>query len=142
MFLQLQSCFTRAVGNRRDAPVVLESAAVEHHRAHTRGLGALADELADLLGGIDRCARARTQVGFHRRRARNRATAEVVDRLHVDVLVRTEHREARPFRGARHLLAYAAVPPDAVLGFGERHNEYLYPYFADFPALRCTRWPR
>ncbi len=50
-----------------------------------------------------------------------RAAGDVVDRLHVDVLVRTEHREARPLGGAHDLLAHAAVPPLAVLGLGEPH---------------------
>ena len=47
---------------------------------------------------------------------RERAARDVVDRLRVDVLVRTEHREARPLGGARDLLADPAVTPVAVLG--------------------------
>ena len=40
---------------------------------------------------------------------------DVVDDLSGDVLVRTEHREARPLGGPDNLLAHAAVTPDAEL---------------------------
>src|SRR5262245_41321360 len=122
-------------GDCRDAAVVLESAAVEHHGVDAGGLRALADQLADLLGGVDRRGRAAAQVLLHRRRARDRAAGEIVDRLHVDVLARTEHGQARSLGGARDLLADPAVTPTAVFGFAETHDRTLC-YFADLPAFR------
>src|SRR5213595_1497247 len=76
--------------------------------------GALADQLPDLLGGVDRTGRALERL-LHRRRRCERGAADVVDDLGVDVLVRAEHREARARRGAADLLAdapVAAVPGD------------------------------
>src|SRR5262249_11238670 len=119
-------------GDCRDAAVILEAAAVEHDGGDAGSLRTLADQLADLLGSVDGRGRTAAHVLLHRRCAHERAAREVVDRLHVDVLARTEDGQARSCRGARDLLADPAVTPAAVFGFAETHDRTLC-YFADLP---------
>src|SRR5438105_4373131 len=119
---QFQSCFACAVGDCRNPAVIPEAAAVEHHGGDSGCLGAVADELADVPGRIDGRGRARAQLALRCRRARDGATCEVVDDLHVDVLVRPEHCQARTFGRPHDLLADTAVAPRAVFRFGQCHN--------------------
>ena len=67
-----------------------------------------------------------------------RAAVDVVDHLGVDVLVGTEHREARSLGRAHDLLAHAPVAALPVLELAEGMLDRLV-YFADLPALRSTR---
>src|SRR5207248_897421 len=60
------------------------------------------------LGRLDRGRRPVERL-LHGGCSRERAAVHIVDHLRVHVLVRTEHREARPFGSAAHLLAYAPV---------------------------------
>src|SRR4051812_3130815 len=137
--LEREPGFTGAVGDARDAAVVLVATAVEDHGLDAGRLGALAHELAHLLGGVDGAAgTAERLLGGGRRRDGD--TLHVVDHLRVDVLVRAEHREARTRRGAAHLLA--DPPVASVLGdLSVLHVSCLRvsSYFADLPALRSTR---
>src|SRR5262249_9617157 len=98
-------------------------------------LCALADQLADLLRGLDVRGRARAQVFLDGRRAHDRGAGKVVDRLHVDVLARTENGKPRPLGATGDLLADPAVTPASVFGFAETHDRTLC-YFADLPAFR------
>ena len=66
------------------------------------------------------------------------APGVVVDDLGDDVLVRAEHRQARPLGGADDPLADAAVAPVAQLVGSQC---LAHGYFAAFPALRCTTSP-
>src|SRR5207302_9481500 len=125
----------------RHTAVVLEAAAIEDHRGDPGRLGALADELADVLRGVDGRGRARAQLGFHRRRADHGAAATVVDGLYVDVLVRPEHRQARTLGRAHDLLPDTAVAPRAVFRLAERHIRLFTsgstPCSTPLRSLRC-----
>src|SRR6478735_6283738 len=94
-----------AVGERGDAPVVLVAGAVEDHALDTGGLGALGDELTDLAGLGGLVALEGADVGLHCARVRQRATDQVVDDLHGDVLGRAGDDQARALRGPGDLLA-------------------------------------
>ena len=96
--------------------------AIEDHRGDPRGLDPLGDELSDLRRRVDSCRRAAALRRLHRGRARNRAARDVVDGLHVDVLVRTEDRQARTRCGSENLFPDPAVTPDAVFLLGEAHS--------------------
>src|SRR5262249_59542736 len=80
--------------------------------------------------------------GLGRGCRRKRPPVGVVDHLGVDVARRAEHGQTRPLRRAPDLLADPAVAPDPRFALAVRHRVGLVPlrrYFADFPALRCTR---
>src|SRR4029077_11227081 len=55
-----------------------------------------------------------------------------------DVLVRTEHREARTLRGSENLFPNPAVTPDAVFLLGEAHRAFLLGGLAGFAQDALT----
>src|SRR5258706_14701851 len=113
---ELQSRVARGLCGGGDPAVVLKAASVEHHPGDAGRLGPLGDERADLRGGIDVSGgSAGAEVGFDRRRRRQRAAGGIVDDLHREVLVRSEDGQARSLAGARDLFADAVVAPHAGL---------------------------
>ncbi|GMA91175.1 hypothetical protein GCM10025869_17040 [Homoserinibacter gongjuensis] len=126
-----------AFGDSRDAPGVLVAAAVEHDRVDARLLGALGDELADLLrlGGLVTVEGA--QVHLERRRGCHGVALGVVDDLHEDVAGRTGDDETRTLGGADDALAQARVTTVALRRLADASHDHL----PAFPALRRTTSP-
>src|SRR6185312_14535421 len=102
---ELQTCVAGGRSDRGDAPVVEEATAVEDDLGDAGGLGPLGDQRADALrrGDTGPVALA-AQVALAGARRGERAPGVVVDQLHAEVLVRPEHGQARPGRGAVDLL--------------------------------------
>src|SRR5579884_3674685 len=118
----LESGRSSAVAEGGDAAVVSESAPVEDDTLDPGGLGPLADERTDPLGGVDRPGRAAAQFRLGRRGRGQRPPGGVVDDLGVDVLVGPEHGQARPLGGAADPLADPAVALDPRLGAPDSHR--------------------
>src|SRR5712691_495569 len=115
IFLKLQSCFARRVGQRLHAAVIQIPAAVEHHGVDALVLGALGNQLPDGLGAGEIASIGGVLLV---RGGRNHGMAPgVVDQLRVDVFYTAEHGEARPLLGAVHAAADARVyaQPDLIL---------------------------
>src|SRR4051812_45013774 len=92
------------------------STTIEHNLVDAGGLGPLGDELTEPSRSGNRAAAAGGALArFVARRRGDRAAALVVDHLQDEVLVRTEHSQARTSRGALDLLADAPVATDAGL---------------------------
>src|SRR5690606_1000256 len=109
------------------------------------GLGALGDELADLLRLRGLVALEYAQIGFHRRGRRERTALEVVDDLSDDVLAGAGHDQARTLGRTVELLAPTDLTAQArsltragVLVVVDRNGHGHLPAF---PALRRTRSP-
>src|SRR6478609_11598213 len=83
--LQREPGFARAVGDAGDAAVVTVAAAVEDHGVDAGVLGALAHELADLLGGVDGATGTAERLLGGRRRCQH-DSLHVIEHLRVDVL--------------------------------------------------------
>src|SRR5512134_1365180 len=94
--LELQSAFARGLGERLDAPVVLEARAVEGDLVDAELQRLLGDALADRRRrGLVAAVRHRpAHVLLDRRRGREDLRAVVRQHLRVDVLVRPVHRQA------------------------------------------------
>ena len=96
-----------------DTTVVGEAATIEHNLFDTGSLGPLGDELTHAAGGSNAAARAVGPLGgLVGGGGRQGATGLVIDDLQHDVLVGTEHCEARAHCGAVDLLADATVTAD------------------------------
>src|SRR5262249_39637924 len=112
--LELEAALARCVGQRLDTAVVTIGTAVEHHGVDPLLAGALGDEFAHSLRGVDVGAglEALAHGLLDRRGGRERRALGVVDDLRVDVLGRAEHRQPRPSVG-RTLdgAAYTRLPP-------------------------------
>src|SRR3954464_10609478 len=109
--LELETRVAGRVGDRSDAAVIEEPAAVEHDLGDTGGLGPVGHEGTDLRGRLDIAGGAALEVLLDGGRGRDGAAVEVVDDLGGDVLVRAEHRQAGPLGGAGDELAHPVVPP-------------------------------
>src|SRR5581483_1007145 len=138
--LDLESGRAGAVAEGGDAAVVAEPAAVEDHALDSGGFGALADELADLLCGLDGTGTTGAQRRLGRRGRGQGAPGGVVDDLGVDVLVGPEHGQARPLGGPADPLADPAVALDPRLGAPDSHCSRSY-FLPALPALRRMRSP-
>src|SRR4051794_16618190 len=137
-----EAALAGAVGEGRDAAVVLVAGAVEDHALDARRLGPLGDELADALGLGGLVTLEAAQVGLHRAGVGQRAADTVVDHLCGDVLRGAGDHQARTLGGAGETLA----PPDlatqtrghaapGVLALLERDGHRHLPAF---PTLRRT----
>src|SRR5215210_2490397 len=105
--LEFQSCFTRGVRHGANAPVIQETAAVEHDALDALLDGTLRDGRADRLGALevsaaDALVERALDCGFDARRRRERPATEVVDDLRVDVREAAEHAQARPLGRSRN----------------------------------------
>jgi hypothetical protein len=106
-----QAALAGGVGEGRDAAVVLVAGPVEHDGLDTRGLGALGDELADLLGlgGL-------VTLGARRSASIVEAYASVLPTRSSTTWTRCAWRagddQARTLGGAGDLLAAAGLTTD------------------------------
>lgn len=106
--LKLESGFTRSIGEGFDFSVIEVTTAVENHSADVRTLGALCEELANLLSPFD-IGSDLLEALVHGGRGNEGRAGGVVDDLGVDVLVRIMNGEARAFGSAADLAADALV---------------------------------
>src|SRR5918992_1946268 len=107
---ELQPAFAGAVGHRLHAAVILVPTPVEYNSGDSPFLRHDGDLLPDF-----RCLfRLLTTTDFEARNSRDRTPRVVVDQLGIDVLVRPEHDQPRPIRGARDLLAHTHVSQSAL----------------------------
>src|ERR1700712_1936173 len=136
---ELQPGATGAIGQSRDAAVVLVAATVEDDRGDPSGLGALGAQLADELGLGALVAVGRTQVRREGRRGGHGLADRVVHHLHGDVPRGPGDDQARPLGSTDDLLAQTEVPPRARLGalLGNVGCHHL----PVFPTLRRTTSP-
>src|SRR5260221_595329 len=109
--LELQTGFARAVGEGRNASVVLVAGAVEHDLVDSLFEALLRDRGAHLLGarllvGLGLALDRQHLVGDRRQRP----LLTVVDDLSVDVAAAAKHSQTGPLRGAFDALAQRAVP--------------------------------
>src|SRR3954471_7566081 len=111
-----QPALAGAVGEGRDAAVVLVAGAVEDHAVDTGGLGTLGDDFADLAGLRRLVTLERAQVCLHARGGRDGPADQVVDDLDGDVLGRPGDDQARALGGAVELLAAAHLTAQPRLG--------------------------
>src|SRR5690606_38069426 len=102
-----QAALTGAVGQGRDATVVLVAGTVEDDRLDTGLLGARSHELADALGLLGLVRGQGPQVRLHGGGGGEGLADLVVHDLHADVARRPGDDEARTLRGAVDLLATA-----------------------------------
>src|SRR3546814_417688 len=100
-----QAALAGAIGKGRDTAVVLVAGAVEDHALDASCLGALGDELADLLRLGSLVAIEATQVGLHGGGRSERLADQVVDDLDADVLGGAGDDQARTLVRAADLLA-------------------------------------
>src|SRR5690348_8842709 len=113
------------------------AAAIENDGGDASRLGALGEQLADrrrgvLVGaGLD----AFVEVLVEARRGDERAAAQIVDHLRVDVLRRTEYGQPRAaLRGAADAVADAALTAgEEIDGFVAHRRTYFF-----LPSLRRT----
>src|ERR1700694_3573343 len=105
--LKLQSGFAGSVRQSLDSAVVEESAPVEDHRAHARGLRLRGDRLA-ALGRLRHAIALRLQVDRGSRR--QRAAGSIVDELDVEVVEAAEDGKTRTLLRAADVQAHAPVP--------------------------------
>src|SRR6476660_2231612 len=100
-----QAALAGAVGQGRDATVVLVARSVEDDAVDAGSLRPLGDELADLPGLVGLVVARTANVGLHRGGRGQRLADEVVDDLHADVLGRPGDHQARTLGGPGDLLA-------------------------------------
>src|SRR3954452_2212130 len=100
-----EAALAGAVGEGRDAAVVLVAGAVEDHTVDPGRARALRDELADLLGLGRLVTVEAAQVGLHGAGRGQGAADAVVDDLGADVLRRARDHQTRPLGGAGEALA-------------------------------------
>src|SRR5262249_42135898 len=132
--LELQSCFTRRVGDRFDAPVIDVSAAVENDFGHALRLGRLGDLLADFLGsGEVPAGLLRALLAFVGAGSGDGLAFHVVDELDIDVLGRTVDVQTRALGRANQLDADAAVDLQAFIVLRNLRNHLL--------LVSCSRSP-
>src|ERR1700682_6213510 len=138
--LKLQSGFAGSVRQSLDSAVVEESAPVEDHRAHARGLRLRGDRLADLRR-LFHSVFLRLQVDC--RRGRHRPAGTIVDELRIEVVEAAENGKARPLLRASDVHAHATVTLRSVrlAVVLLDHAAVLAPLPA-FPALRRIFSPR
>src|SRR5678815_1745422 len=117
--LELQTALAGALGHFLDPAVIDVPVAVEHDLQNVRLLEPLGDGLADQLGPLLLllAGSGRGDLLLAVRCRCQHPVRDVVDRLHVDVRVRPEHRQARPLGRPRHPLADGPLPaPASALG--------------------------
>src|SRR5215510_6403005 len=86
IILELQTCFTRRIGQRFDAPVVEISATVKYHLLDSLFLGPLRDRLANLLRAGHVPARLLSRL-LARGAGRSQSLARaVVNHLHINMV--------------------------------------------------------
>jgi hypothetical protein len=109
--LELQSAFTRSIGQSLDAAVIRVPAAVENDLLQTLGDCPFGYQLPDAgrLLGLIQTIQLPAQLGIHGGRRRQSAPLIVVDHLGVDVLQTAKHIQARPVGRAVN------IPPDALM---------------------------
>src|SRR4029450_5609059 len=135
-----QAALAGAIGKGRDAAVVLVAGAVEDHAVDAGRLGALGNELADLLrlGGLVTVEGPEVLLGGGGER--QRLADEVVHDLHGDVLGRTGDHQARTLGGAGNLLAATHLAtqagPDARSGVLVVRELDRHGHLPAFPTLR------
>src|SRR6188472_3087505 len=105
-----QAALAGAIGKGRDAAVVLVAGTVKDHAVDAGRLGALGDELTDLLGLRGLVALEAPQVRLHGGGVGEGAADQVVDDLAGDVLRGTGDHEAGTHGGAGDLLAAPHLP--------------------------------
>src|SRR5215471_7005809 len=110
------------------------AAAIEHDLLHALGQCTLGDLLADGRGGLEVVALRGLAFLLVRRRGDQRGGLAVVDDLGIDVLARTEHREART-AGCVGLEAIARALA-ALREGGDVLDHYFF-----LPSLRRTYSP-
>src|ERR1700677_4403434 len=135
-FLEVQAGFARGVRQGLDPAVIDVAAAVEHDIFEALFQGAFGHQLADPDGGVLVGALGPLLAAFQRRGVRQRDAAGIVDDLGVDVLRRTEDRQARTTAGQG--LQPRTVAPGATFGGGELRNRHDYFFL---PSLRRTASP-
>src|SRR5699024_1827896 len=106
--LQLQAGFAGALGERLDAALVYETAAVVDHFGDAFFQPLLGDGLANFLGRLDIAAVA-LEILVHAGSAGQGNALRVVDDLGVDVLGRAENIQTGTLGGAADLAADTAV---------------------------------
>ena len=110
--LELKSGFASRIGERLDFTVVEVTAAVKNHSADVQALGALREELADLLRALD--VRGSIFEGLVERGGGHQGPASrVVDDLGVDVLIGIVDSETWTFRGSGNFAPDAVVDASA-----------------------------
>src|SRR6266851_4268483 len=145
--LKLQSGAARGFGQRLDATVVRETAAIEDDGLDARFAGPLGDRLAHRRRAF--VARWRlerlAEVGVGAGRGRQRPARGVIDHLGVDMVQAAEDRQPRPGRTTLEVSAQPAVPTDP-RGAAIRNFVHYFaapaPVFPVLPALRRMRSPR
>src|SRR6266542_1942379 len=113
--LELQSPFAGAVRDGLHAPVILITAAVEHHLGDTFLFGLRGDQAADRKAARHLALAFDLHAFGCVRGARERDAALIVHQLGIDVLRGAEHHEPRPLRRPLDLLADAEVPAIALM---------------------------
>src|SRR5579864_5027790 len=139
--LELQSGLAGGVGQRLDAAMVQVAAAVEDHRLHARGDGALRQRATHGgggrgVGGVP--LQATLQLALDARGGNDGTALSVVDDLRGDVVQAAMDSEPRTHLDAGHPLADASVPlgtRGAAIVLGE-HGYLPFPALPDLPALR------
>src|SRR5205807_8698070 len=133
--LELRTSRPGCVGQSCHPAALSEAAPVEDDLRHAGSLRPLSAEPADLLGGVAVTAGGALPTLLDGAGRGKGATADVVDDLGADVLVRPKHGEARTIGGTGHVLAHTAVTANA------KELLLLRCHFAAFPALRWTTSP-
>src|SRR5689334_9055868 len=140
-----QAALAGAVGQGRDATVVLVARTVEDDAVDAGSLRPLGHELADLPGLVGLVVAGAADVGLHRGGRGQGLADEVVDDLHADVLGRPGDHQARTLGGTGDLLATTDLALEArpdpgrrvlVVGQLDRHD-----HLPAFPTLRRTCSP-
>ena len=123
--LELESGSPGSLGERGDATVISERTAIEADLINTGGLGPFGNRLPHRLGGLLVATEAKpiSEDLVHRTGRRERPASRIVDDLGVDVLVRAEHGEPRPIRGAANR---ATNPETATLSLAENTARMIH----------------
>src|SRR6478735_8173294 len=137
---ELQAGAAGAVGQGRNAAVVLVAAAIKNNGDHAGGLRPLGDQLADLarLGRL--VALDGAQVRLQGGRGRQSLADGIVDQLDGDVPAGPVDHQPGPGGRADDLLAQPEVPAGACRGTRLR-NVGSHGHLPVFPTLRRTTSP-
>jgi hypothetical protein len=105
--------------------MVTELAPIKAYFFDASGLGPLSDRSSDRLSGLLVATEAEpiSEDLVHRTGRRERPASRIVDDLGVDVLVRAEHGEPRPIRGAANR---ATNPEPATLSLAENTARMIH----------------